>query len=167
VNPFVLVGAAAAALVTGVLIMMKGGIIEKRSQSGPGSMGGSADGSGIPTLGDDQEDPFKTHAGARRGPAPTQTETSELSSGPGDPWMSDGGDPSVTYQSPGDGGVTYFNPQTQQYDLSSPPPPSAQDPGRSEAPAGSTPTARDIFYAPAPYVPGTSSAGGGGGMSRE
>jgi hypothetical protein len=101
-------GAAAAALVASVFIMLKGGMVERpqheRDGFGPIGAGGSPDGSGIPTLGD--EDPFRRYPrpreGAAAGPEPTQTETQMLSNGDG--WSSPEWSPTVSYSSPGDGG---------------------------------------------------------------
>jgi hypothetical protein len=103
--PLAWIGAAAAALVASVFIMLKGGMIERPPRATPNAepSGGSPSGAGIPTLGDDT-DPFKRYPRPRQvggGPDPTQTETMQLSN---DTW-GDGGDssPAVTYSSPGDG----------------------------------------------------------------
>jgi hypothetical protein len=109
VPAFAWVGAAAAALVASVFIMLKGGMVERPQRErayGPMGAGGSPDGSGIPELGAD-DDPFKRfltrdRGGAPEGPAPTQTETQMLSNGDG--WSSPDSEPAWSFASPGDGG---------------------------------------------------------------
>jgi hypothetical protein len=104
---FAWAGAGVAALVVSAFLMLKGGMVERpkhdRDGFGPMGTGGSPDGSGIPTL-DDQEDPFKRFArdrsGAAPGPDPTQSETQQLYN---DTWGDGGGEPAVSYASAGDG----------------------------------------------------------------
>lgn len=107
--PFAAIGAAAAAIVAALAIMVKGGMVERPAfaggNAGPGGLGGSADGSGL-SLDDTGEDPFKRYPRPRdasAGPEPTQAETQQLSN---DTWGSDGGGPAVTFESAGDGGGT-------------------------------------------------------------
>ena len=121
---FAWVGAAAAALVASVLIMLKGGMVERPARRMPiaDAGGGSPSGAGIPELGA-EDDLFKRYPRPREagGPEPTQTETRTLSNGDG--WTSDGAEPAWSYTSPGDGstvgpitGTVYpegwWNPET-------------------------------------------------------
>jgi hypothetical protein len=103
---FAWVGAAAAALVASVLIMLHGGMIERPAKRPPlaDEGGGSPSGAGIPTLGDDT-DPFKRYPRPREqgGPAPTQTQTEQLYN---DTWGDAGGDPAWSYTSAGDGSAS-------------------------------------------------------------
>ncbi len=105
--PFAWVGAAAAALVASVFIMLKGSMVERPrrmpvAEAGPGSPSGY----GIPELGTEEEDPFKRFPRPREsrglGPAPTQTETGMLSNSGGG-WGSDDAEPAWSYESAGDG----------------------------------------------------------------
>lgn len=106
-NPFIWVGAAGAALLTGIAIMLKGRIIDPQMLRATG--GGIADSRDVPgitgsgALGE-EEDPFKRHlldegrAGAE-GPAPTQARTAQLSNGF---FGASSAEPSVSYSSAGD-----------------------------------------------------------------
>jgi hypothetical protein len=127
VPAFAWVGAAAAALVASVFIMLKGGMVERPAKRMPiaDAGGGSPSGAGIPELGTD-EDPFRRYPRPREnagaGPEPTQTETQMLSNGDG--WAPEpASEPAWSYASAGDGstvgpstGTTYpagwWNPET-------------------------------------------------------
>lgn len=110
-NPFVLIGAAAAALVTGIAIMIKGRIVTADQLAH--ARGGSADSRDVPTLsgggGSSEGDGgfalniegATARAGGETGPSPTQTQTGVMDNG-GLGYNSAASEPSVSFASAGD-----------------------------------------------------------------
>lgn len=111
-NPFAIVGAAAAALVAGLVIMLKNGMVQHERKRSPVG-GGSPDGTGLSGGGEDggvfavRAERAAAGRGSDdgEGPAATQAETQQLSNADfGSDSVGGFSEPSVSYSSAGDSG---------------------------------------------------------------